>query len=157
MEPLVGAEAALRELILAMEKYRQTAAAHLGLTVSESQALSLLYAHGPTGQGDLGQALGFNTSSTTALVDRLEQKQFAERKPDPNDRRRSTVQLSRKGHAKVSAATGWIAHAFDDLDPSRLPELATTLSSMAHHLRARAELIVAPGDGAAVRRPRRRS
>ena len=66
------AVAALRELILAGEQYRLAAARYLGLTVSESQAISYLMARGPMGQTDLGAALGFNTSSTTALVDRLD-------------------------------------------------------------------------------------
>src|SRR6185437_4152863 len=86
---LEDAVAALREVILAGEQYRRAASRHLGLTISESQAVSYLMARGPMGQTELGAALGFNTSSTTALVDRLERSTIAERVAHPTDRRRS--------------------------------------------------------------------
>ena len=97
------AVAALRELILAGERYRLVVAHHLGVTVSESQALSYLLARGPMGQTDLGNALHFTTGSTTSLVDRLERRGFVERVSDPQDRRRNTVQAIRarpQGHRR---------------------------------------------------------
>lgn len=134
--PIDRAGSALRELILAGEQYRLVVADYLGLTVSESQAVSYLFARGAMGQSELGEALGFNTSSTTALVDRLERNNIAERVPHPTDRRRSTVQLSAEGRKTVATATGWITHAFDDIAPDHLTELTTTLHTLADSLRA---------------------
>lgn len=153
-DELQRAGAALRELILAGEHYRAAVADHLGLTISESQAVSYLYARGPMGQTELGNALGFNTSSTTALVDRLERNNIAERIADPSDRRRSTVRLSESGRQTVTAATAWIVHAFDEVEAERLGELAPTLLSLAENLRARTADI--PPRPAAEASPRRR-
>jgi DNA-binding MarR family transcriptional regulator len=154
--PLDFAESGLREIILAGENYRRVVANYLGLTISESQAVSYLFSRGAMGQRELGEALGFNTSSTTALVDRLERNSIAERVPDPTDRRRSTVQLTRPGRKAVAAATGWIVHAFDNIDPARLPELAVTLHTLADDLRARTALIPANTAEGAKAAPRRR-
>lgn len=139
--PIDSAASGLREVILAGEQYRHVVADYLGLTISESQAVSYLVSRGAMGQSELGDALGFNTSSTTALVDRLERNNIAERTPHPTDRRRSTVQLSQAGRKTVSAATGWIVHAFDNIDPDTLEDLAATLHTIADDLRARTATI----------------
>ena len=55
-----AATAALRELILAGERYRIAVASHLDLTVNESRAISHLLARGPMGQTDLATALGLD-------------------------------------------------------------------------------------------------
>lgn len=153
--PVDRAGAGLRELILAGEQYRHVVARYLGLTVSESQAVSYLLARGPMGQKELGDALGFNTSSTTALVDRLERNNIAERVADPTDRRRSTVQLSAHGQKTAADATGWIIRAFDNIDPKDLPDLGAQLHLIATNLRAGTSEI--PADSAPpVIAPRRR-
>jgi DNA-binding MarR family transcriptional regulator len=141
--PLNLAALGLREVILAGEQYRDVMSRHLGLTISESQAISYLFLRGPMGQSELGQALGLNTSSTTALVDRLERNVIAQRIPHPTDRRRSTVQLSAAGQETLSATTKWIVHAFDRIDSDALPELASTLHTLADGLRSRTDEIAA--------------
>ncbi|SOD75169.1 DNA-binding MarR family transcriptional regulator [Jatrophihabitans sp. GAS493] len=154
--PIDAAVAALRELILAAESYRQVVAAKLALTVSETQAVSYLFARGRMGQGELGAAMGFNTSSTTALVDRLERNSIAERVADPNDRRRSIIQLTPDGNMAVAAAREWFLHAFDQIPSGDLAEVADVLLVLAGGLRARTESI--PGEPELVERaaPRRR-
>jgi DNA-binding MarR family transcriptional regulator len=154
--PLDRASFGLREVILAAEQYRDVISRHLGLTISESQAVSYLYVRGAMGQSELGQALGFNTSSTTALVDRLERNLIAERIPHPTDRRRSTVQLSAAGHETLAEATGWIVRAFDNIDPEILSELALTLNTLADGLRTRAAHISAQPRVSTQPTPRRR-
>jgi DNA-binding MarR family transcriptional regulator len=132
------AVSALRELILAGEQYRLAAARHLGLTVSESQAISFLMARGPMGQTALGAALGFNTSSTTALVDRLERNTVAVRVAHPTDRRRSIVQLSPLAERELAEVQGWMFSAFDKIKPTDLPGLAADLRLLAESLHNRA-------------------
>ena len=153
--PLEQAASALREVILAGEQYRHVVASHLGLTISESQAVSYLFSRGAMGQSELGEALGFNTSSTTALVDRLERNAIAERVAHPTDRRRSTVQLSVAGRKTVAAATGWIVRAFDNIDAAALPELARTLHALADDLRGQTARIPAPPNSQTSPRRRR--
>ena len=132
------AVSALRELILAGEQYRLAAAHYLGLTVSESQAVSYLMARGPMGQKELGDALGFNTSSTTALVDRLERNTVAVRVAHPTDRRRSIVQLSASAQRGLTEVQSWMFSAFDKIKPSDLPALAADLRLLAESLHSRA-------------------
>lgn len=126
---------ALRELILAGERYRIAVAAHLDLTVNESRAISYLLARGPMGQTELAAALGLTTSSTTTLLDRLEQREMVRRVPDPNDRRRSSVELPESGVRQLREVRDWMPQAFDAFDAADLPEVATTLGTLAESLR----------------------
>jgi DNA-binding MarR family transcriptional regulator len=140
------ATAALRELILAGERHRRVASSTLRLTISESQAVGYLLANGPMGQTELGKALGFNTSSITALVDRLERSAMATRMPHPSDRRRSIVRLTESGLANASAVRDSMSSAFDDITPDHLPELTAALRSLAANLQARTTIEQAPAD-----------
>jgi DNA-binding MarR family transcriptional regulator len=138
---LVRAVEALRELLLAGDSYRQSAATFLGLGTSETQAVSYLYSRGTLGQNELGTLLGINTSSATALVDRLERNKIAERIAHPTDRRRYLVRLTTEGHAIVRSAGRWFVRAFDHIDPDRLPEFTAMLDAVATDLRTNASRI----------------
>jgi DNA-binding MarR family transcriptional regulator len=132
---LTAAGEALRELVLATEHYRQTAAAALQLDVRQTQAVSYLYSRGAMGQAELAQLLMLNTSSVTALVDRLEAHRIARRTPHPTDRRRFVVELTEGGRALIRDTATFLLGTFDHIDPAELPRLATTLSTMAEDLR----------------------
>src|SRR6478752_6700881 len=132
---MAAAVAALRELILAGEKYRQVASAHLQMDVGQAQAVSYLYSRGPMGQSELGALLGFNTSSITALVDRLERDHIAQRLPHPTDRRRTRVELTDHGWAAVNTIAHWFARAFYHIDSSALPNATSALATIAADLR----------------------
>lgn len=149
-----AAVVALRELILSGEHYRLTVATYLGLTVNESQAVSYLFARGPMGQGELGAAMSFTTSSTTALVDRLEKRGIAVRIADPGDRRRSTIALSPDGEKELAEVRQWMGHAFDDIDDGDLACLTTNLVCMAEALRRHTDVI--DDRSSPHQRPRRR-
>jgi DNA-binding MarR family transcriptional regulator len=135
---LIAAVTALRELVLAGEKYRQIASAYLQVDVGQAQAISYLYSRGAMGQSELGALLGFNTSSVTALVDRLERDDIARRLPHPTDRRRSRVELTDHGRAAVNRLGPWFAGAFKNVDPSALPEATAVLAAIAADLRSQA-------------------
>jgi DNA-binding MarR family transcriptional regulator len=132
---LTAAGEALRELVLATEYYRQTAAAALQLDVRQTQAVSYLYSRGAMGQAELAQLLMLNTSSVTALVDRLEAHHVARRTPHPTDRRRFLVELTESGRALIRDTATFLLGTFDHIDAAELPRLATTLSTMAQDLR----------------------
>lgn len=134
-DDLEGAVRALREVILASEAYRQAAAAQLGLDVSSSQAVSYLLSRGELGQSELGALMGFNTSSVTALVDRLERRGIAIRRPHPTDRRRSIVQLTEHGRTELERARHWFLRSFDDIEPAELQTVTAALASIAGNLR----------------------
>jgi DNA-binding MarR family transcriptional regulator len=149
------ATVALRELILAGERYRIAVAAHLDLTVNESRAISYLLARGPMGQTELSAALGLTTSSTTTLLDRLEQREMVRRVPDPNDRRRSTVELPESGVRRLREVRDWMPQAFDVFDAGDLSEVAATLGTVAASLREVTERIDASSTSSRGRRKRR--
>ena len=130
-----AAVAALREVILAGERYRLAVAQHLGVTVSESQALSYLLARGPLGPTDLAEALDFTTGSTTSLIDRLERRGLVERFRDPQDRRRVTVHLSSSGEDELAEIRHWMELAFEGIDRPQRPGLAESLQVLAQGLR----------------------
>jgi DNA-binding MarR family transcriptional regulator len=133
-DALADAAAALRELILAGERYRRAASNYLGLDLSQTQAVSYLYSRGDIGQSDLGALLGYNTSSITALVDRLERDGIARRQPHPTDRRRTVVTLNEHGHDAVATTRQWFLRAFDHIDPQTLPDVTAALSVIAADL-----------------------
>lgn len=127
---------AVRELILAGEHYRLATALHMGITVNEAQAVSYLFARGPMGQGELAAAMSFTTSSTTALVDRLEKRGIAERRADPTDRRRATIALSDVGTTELTEVRSWMAQAFVGFDDRELGEAGQLLRTLAANLRS---------------------
>jgi DNA-binding MarR family transcriptional regulator len=128
--------AALRELILASEGYRNAVAHRLGMGVTETQALSNLMAAKAMGQTELADALGITTSSVTSLVDRMERSGLVKRQPHPRDRRRTVVQLTKYGAESVERTRPWFVRAFDEVEDGRLDEVADLLSSLARNLRA---------------------
>ncbi len=153
--PLVDdAVVAMRELILAGEHYRSAIAVHLGLTVNESQAVSYVFARGPIGQGELAAAMGFTTSSTTALVDRLERRGIAERRNDPSDRRRAIIALSAQGEAELDGVRTWMGNAFSGLEPHEVETARTLLLTLASNLRGFTDSVLEgqPGGSRARRR-----
>lgn len=128
--------AALRDLILASEAYRQAVAHHLGLGVTETQAMSNLIASSAMGQTELADALGITTSSVTSLIDRMEAAGLVKRQPHPRDRRRTVVQLTKYGRETVELTRAWFIRAFDEVADDQLDEVAETLTSLATNLRS---------------------
>lgn len=56
--------------------------------------------------GELGAATGLSSAATTTLVDRLVRKGFVRRHPDVADRRRTVVELTEEGRARIGACYG---------------------------------------------------
>lgn len=134
---------ALRELILAGEAYRHALAGHFGMGVTETAAVSYLHARGQLGQHELGRYLGINSSSVTQLIDRLEGRGFAERRADPEDRRRSVVRLTKAGEATIETSRQWFAGAFDNI-PTDLATATDLLRTLATGLRANTAAVPDP-------------
>jgi DNA-binding MarR family transcriptional regulator len=132
-EPDVRDEAvrSLRALILAGERYRQVISDHVGLGVTETQAVSYLTVHGDRGQNELAADLGLSSGASTALVDRLERQGIAERYPHPSDRRRTLVRLTARGDDIIRVSREWLLTSFRDVEPDQLSAVAETLRSIA--------------------------
>ena len=154
-----AATAALRELILAGERYRIAAANDLDLTVNESRALSFLLSRGPMGNTELSTALGLSTGATTTLVDRLVARRFLRRTSDRDDRRRSTIQISATGRRKLRRVQDWLPNALPDVDERGLQDLAHNMRSITASLQTltdHAESTAGGQNGSRAHRGRRR-
>ena len=121
----------LRALILAGERYRQAISDHVGLGITETQAVSYLTVHGDRGQNELAADLGLSSGASTALVDRLERQGIAERYPHPSDRRRTLVRLTARGEDIILQSRQWLLASFRDVPPDQLDAVASTLRSIA--------------------------
>ncbi|MFI9719936.1 MarR family winged helix-turn-helix transcriptional regulator [Streptomyces sp. NPDC052396] len=96
--------------------FNQAMACHLGLHPTDLQCLSLLeMENGPLSTGEIARLTGLTPGSATRLVDRLEKAGFAERRADPEDRRRALVVLTEGAVARVGAAWDAPGSAFRDV------------------------------------------
>ena len=98
----------------AMRKLRQ---AHTedGLTPQQFHLLALLLDQGPTGQSDLGAAVGTDPSVLVTWLNPLETEGLISRTRDASDRRRHIVVLTDAGAEKLQAAARAQQRAEDSL------------------------------------------
>lgn len=95
---------ALQLLMVAVGHVRSVVADDLAVATNDSMALQILDVLGPMPQIELGRRLRLTSSSITALVDRLESAGYAERRPDPGDRRRSIVVMTERATDTMTGA-----------------------------------------------------
>jgi len=84
-----------------------------GLRLSDYSAIALLDELESAPQQALSQTLNIDRSNVVDIVDRLEACGAAERRPDPADRRRYAVRLTRRGRALLERCAA-VARAVDD-------------------------------------------
>jgi DNA-binding MarR family transcriptional regulator len=84
-------ETAGRALSAAAIMFHASLSSRLGLSATEEKAVDLLDRLGPLTAKQLGEESGLAPASITGLVDRLERKGFAQRRPDPADGRRVLI------------------------------------------------------------------
>ena len=107
-----------------LDRARRTAFAAHGLDTWEFDVLAALrragapYALSP---GQLGAATMVTSGTMTNRVDRLQERGFVERRPDPSDRRGVQVRLTAEGKDRVDAALADLLDRERDL-LARLPE-----------------------------------
>ena len=103
--------------------------------------LSALEEFGPSSQVELGRRCGLDRSDVVACIDALADRMYVRRAPDPRDRRRNIVSLTRKGRDRLTelerVLTGVQDEAFAPLDAAEREQLVTMLTKIiAHHTRA---------------------
>jgi DNA-binding MarR family transcriptional regulator len=118
-----------RELSASTVRFHTALAARRGLTATEEKALDVLLREGPLTHAELGRQTGLRPASVTDLIDRLERKGYAERRPHPEDGRRVIVApLPERIYAEVSPLfAGFVAaleKIYDRYDDAEL-ELLT--------------------------------
>lgn len=83
--------------VAAILTYTARAARRLNLNVAELAALEHLQGAGHLTPTQLGARLAMSSGAVTALIDRLTAAGYAERRPNPHDRRSAIVHPTRAG------------------------------------------------------------
>lgn len=96
-----------RHLLRKFLVFSEEKALEIGLSAQQHQALLAIKGHraGAPAIGDLAERLAIRHNSTVELVNRLVQAGYVVRHPDPADRRRVTLALSRGGEAILEKLT----------------------------------------------------
>jgi DNA-binding MarR family transcriptional regulator len=95
----------MQEVIASAVLTNERIARSIGLNVVDFQTYGVLLRHGePMTPGQLAQATELPSSTTTRVLDRLESKGMVERRPDPDDRRKTWVHAVQFYDAGVDAA-----------------------------------------------------
>jgi DNA-binding MarR family transcriptional regulator len=116
----------------------------LDLSMAQVKALFLLDSLGPTTIGKVACRLEIGQPAASLLVERLVLGGFAERRDDPDDRRRTFVHLTDRGEDLVEQ----LRHGADEYFRSLLDRLDDEdLSSLVRGLAALARLAPKRGDG----------
>ena len=82
------------------------------LTPTQYFAMARLYELGPLSQNRLGRLAAMDPATIQGVIRRLVERGLIERLPDPNDRRRMTLSLSREGEGLIESVSS--AAAEDD-------------------------------------------
>src|SRR5215813_145774 len=94
----------------------------LGLTVIEWYILRALYEQDGQHASELARAVGRAATSFTPILDKLQNKDMIERRPDPADRRAVRIYLTSKGSEirdKVTASAGQIDNRIQKQVPAK--------------------------------------
>lgn len=126
-----GPAATLLLIHLSRAVYRRATEPVLGMRLKEFIVLSTLdHLDGEIGQRELGERMMLDPNNTVLLLNELEVKDYAERRRDPEDRRRHLVSITdegRKALREAELAIGTledeVLRALDPVERSRLQEL----------------------------------
>jgi DNA-binding MarR family transcriptional regulator len=133
-----GGDETLADVFLSVgRKLRETSQETLApwdINPSQFRALRVLNHHGAIRLSDLSGRLHIAPRSATEVVDALESRGLAERRPDPGDRRATLVELTGHGTGvlrAIRAARGTEAErVFDRLSPGDRDHLARILREL---------------------------
>jgi DNA-binding MarR family transcriptional regulator len=121
---------AIRAFVIASERRRQRSASAAGIAMTDLTALIHLRPR-PLSQRELADRLAITSSSATVLVDRLARRQLAERRADPDDRRKSMVALLPAGERIALQVRESYRAAVDQLPDEDLAGFTAALRKVA--------------------------
>jgi DNA-binding MarR family transcriptional regulator len=87
---------AVRANQLGTDKMDDTAALRMGVNRTDMRCLDIVERLGPVTAGQLSRDAGLTSGAVTAVIDRLTEKGYVRRFPDPTDRRRVMVEKTEK-------------------------------------------------------------
>ena len=104
---------AVRDLVLAVDRYRARAGRERGLNPSAVTTLAHLRLEGARTPTELARQLDITTASATDLLDRLQRDGLVERRPHPTDRRKLLVDLTGDGAVAIDGILRGFADGLD--------------------------------------------
>jgi MarR family transcriptional regulator for hemolysin len=111
----------------------------LELTATQSWVLSALMEKEGVIQGDLAQTLGIRAVTLGGLVDRMESKNWIERRPDEKDRRAKRIWLTPSGRKLEKLINNCLDEVHDiaigDLPRESVDHLHETITTVRANLR----------------------
>ena len=126
------------EIVLGIERAMQRNG--IDLNFSQFLALKRIGEPGPVAPGELARALLYNPGAMTRLLDKLEQRGYLRRMPDPSDRRALRLELTAAGksmRARVIKCSNAAAEStFDGVSERDKDKLRDVLSHVLKHLDA---------------------
>jgi DNA-binding MarR family transcriptional regulator len=138
--PTAKVQRALATLELASVRYRGGVRRRLNVGDEELTALLYLAHHGGVPQRRLAEITTLSRSGAGAMIQRLEQDGFVERRTHPSDRRLRLVELAPTGVDRINAAYHDLTEATDrfltDSPAAELDLLARLLDGLAGAARA---------------------
>ena len=112
-----GSLDALQELVDVAAQVPHEVARQAGLSTSELHSLRHLM-DTPMGPVELARALGVTSAASSGVVDRLVGRGHAERRPHPDDGRRTEVVITESGRVEVFALLAPMFAGLSELDSS---------------------------------------
>ena len=107
-----------REYSIGTVLFHQAVGQLLGINVTDMKCLDLIALKGSASPSELAQHTGLSTGATTAMIDRLEKAKLVVRHPNPEDRRGTTVVLSKEATRKLPTLFESLASAMEGLASS---------------------------------------
>jgi DNA-binding MarR family transcriptional regulator len=131
---------ALTRVTEAERQLRAAAAAQVGLTIADFDAVHFLAEQGPVPAGRIAEAMGITSGAVTGLIDRLERAGWVERARHEIDRRQVVVQLAPARREPIDADRALrerlLGAALADVDDAAMHEMAARLDHAAEALLA---------------------
>jgi DNA-binding MarR family transcriptional regulator len=91
------------------DAFDHLAAERLGVNETDLHCLNIIQNSGGLTAGELAVESGLTTGAVTGVIDRLEKVGYARRVPDPADRRRVQVEVTRAFYARAESIWGPVA------------------------------------------------
>ncbi|UYP18695.1 MarR family transcriptional regulator [Rhodococcus sp. Z13] len=112
------------------------------------RVLAALEEYGPSSQIDLARRCSLDRSDVAGTVDALADRRFVERAPDPTDRRRNVVSLTRRGRNRLfdldRRLTEAQEEAFAPLDDAEREQLVSMLTRLVQYHTHPAQIAARP-------------
>ncbi len=113
---------AAREYGISTTLFRNTVSKKLRVHVTDMECLALLLFKGIATPTELSSYTGLSSGATTAMLDRLEKAKLLHRKPNPNDRRGTHVEVDARSILLVGPMFAETRDAQDQLVASYSPQ-----------------------------------